>query len=71
MCMLLKLDYAKFGVSNLLFKKVIEEPLGFAPPPPHLGKGRVNKRVNGKFCLLLDGSSLAKSDILYLLITCF
>ena len=29
MCILLKLDYAKFGVSNLFFSKVIEEkPLG-------------------------------------------
>ena len=25
MCILLKLDYAKFGVSNLFFSKVIEE----------------------------------------------
>ena len=29
MCILLKIDYAKFGVSNLFFQKVIEEkPLG-------------------------------------------
>ena len=29
MCILLKLDYAKFGASNLFFSKVIEEkPLG-------------------------------------------
>ena len=37
MCILLKLDYAKFGVSNLLFLIVIEEKaLGrrIAPPPP-------------------------------------
>ena len=43
MCMLLKLDYAKFGVSYLLFSKVIEEkPLGAARTPPP-GKGRVKK----------------------------
>ena len=42
MCILLKLDYAKFGVSNLYFAKVIEEkPLGSrldppSPPPPPL-----------------------------------
>ena len=45
MCILLKLDYAKFGVSNLFFfSKVIEEkPLGdrLDAPPPSLGKGRV------------------------------
>ena len=29
MCILLKFDYAKFGVSNLCFSKVIEEkPMG-------------------------------------------
>ena len=27
MCILLKLDYAKFGVSNLILSKVIEEKL--------------------------------------------
>ena len=33
MCLLLKLDYVKFGVSNLFFPKVIEEkPLGSARP---------------------------------------
>ena len=45
MCILLKLDYAKFSVSNLFFSKVIEEkPLeggggGSVLPPPD--KGRV------------------------------
>ena len=40
MCILLKLDYAKFGVSNLFFSKVIEgKPLGGSARPP--GKGRV------------------------------
>ena len=44
MCMLLKLDYATFGVSNLFFSNVIEEkPLGVdttlpSPPPPLLAK---------------------------------
>ena len=59
MCMLLKLAYAKFGVSNLRFQKVIEEPLGLPP----FGKGRVNKTLSSKFCLLLDDSRLVKSDI--------
>ena len=32
MCILLKLNYAKFGVSNLFFSKDIEEkPLGGVP----------------------------------------
>ena len=40
MYILLKLDYAKFGVSNLFFSKVIEENLwGVGSTPP--GKGRV------------------------------
>ena len=34
MCILLKLDYAKFGVSSLFLSKVNEEkPLGFASTP--------------------------------------
>ena len=44
MCILLKLDYARFGVSYLFFSKVIEEKLwrvGSIPPPPSLGKGKV------------------------------
>ena len=46
MCILLKLDYAKFGVStcNLLTSKVIdceEKPLGGLAQPPFFGKGRV------------------------------
>ena len=46
MCILLKLDYAKFDVSSLFFSKVIEEkPLGGSSrsPPAPLGKGRVNQ----------------------------
>ena len=40
MYILLKLDYAKFGFSNLSFSKVIEEkPLVVGSTP--LGKGRV------------------------------
>ena len=41
MCILLKLHYAKFGVSNLFFSKVIKEkPLvvGSNPPPSPLVK---------------------------------
>ena len=43
MRMLLKFDYAKFGVSDLCFSKVIEEKLlGGRLKPPLLGTGRVN-----------------------------
>ena len=50
MCILLKLDYAQFGVSNLFLSNVIEEkPLeGSArtpPPPPPLGTGRVKSQT--------------------------
>lgn len=43
MYILLKFDYAKFGVSNLVFSKVIEENLwgGLLDCPPPIGKGRV------------------------------
>ena len=45
MCILLKLDYAKFGVSNLFFSKVIEEKLlGVGSTP--LGTGSVNVYEN-------------------------
>ena len=50
MCILLKLDYAKFGVSNLFFSKVIDEkPLGESarPLPPPLGKGKVKTSLMG------------------------
>ena len=43
MCILLKLDYAKFGVSNLFFSKVIEEKPLFGGvgsiSPPLVKKG--------------------------------
>ena len=40
MCILLKFDYAKFGVSNLCFSEVIEEkPLGARLDPPLVQKG--------------------------------
>ena len=51
----LKLDYTKFGVSNLFFSKVIEEkPLGCRPnpPPPLPGKGRINTSVTCNFLCL-------------------
>ena len=45
MCMLLKLDYATFGVSNLFFSKVTEEkPLRCRLDPPP-GKGKVKKQL--------------------------
>ena len=34
MCILLKLDYAKFGVSNLFFQKLLMRNI-CRPPPPH------------------------------------
>ena len=41
MCILLNLDYAKFGVYNLFSSKVIEEkPLGVGSTPPVFGMGR-------------------------------
>ena len=44
MCILLNLDYAKFGVSNLLFSNVIEEePSGGWARRPSLGKGRARE----------------------------
>ena len=44
MCILLKLDYAKFGVSNLFFSEVIEEkPLG-----GRLGEGSVKLKYHNR-----------------------
>ena len=44
MCILLKLGYAKFGVSNLFFFKSSQRKTfgGSARSPPPLCKGRVN-----------------------------
>ena len=44
MCILLKLDYAKFGVFNLFFQKLSKKHLWggrLDPHPRRLGKGRV------------------------------
>ena len=41
MCILLKLDYAKFGIFNLFFQKLSKKNLWL--DPPSLGKGRVNR----------------------------
>ena len=50
MCILLKLDYAKLGVSKLFFSKVIEEkPLGGVGSTPHLGTGRVKQLIVDRF----------------------
>ena len=49
MCILLKLDYAKFGVSNLFFSKVIEEkPLGGSARPPSLVKEGIKQTIAQK-----------------------
>ena len=54
MCRLFKLDYAKFGVSNLFFSKVIEEkPMGGLARPP-LCTGRVK---NVTQCLISNRKS--------------
>ena len=46
MCILLKFDYAKFGVSNLRLSNVIKEkPLGNWLEPPPFGTGRVKCQV--------------------------
>ena len=58
MCILLKVEYAKFGVSNLFFKKVIEENLWRGVnPPPSVGKGRVKIRPIGLVAAVLIGFS--------------
>ena len=44
MCILLKLDYAKFGVSNFFFQKLSKETLWETLPPLVQGTGSV------KFC---------------------
>ena len=51
MCILLKLDYAKFGVSNLFLSKVIKEkPLGVGlTPPPLVKEGLIKKYLNKFF----------------------
>ena len=41
MYMLLKFDYAKFGVSNLILSKVIEEKPLYSFEPTPFGKGGV------------------------------
>ena len=54
MCILLKLHYAKFDVSRLLYSKVIEEkPLGGGrlEPPPRLVKEGL-KELSDKFKLI-------------------
>ena len=44
MCILLKLDYAEFGVCNLSFSKVIEEKFFWGKSDRFpLGKGRVKR----------------------------
>ena len=58
MYILLKFDYAKFGVSNLFFSQVIEEkPLGGVGSTP-LGKGRVNNQQRIQIFLFLKPVSL-------------
>ena len=63
MRILLKLDYAKFSVFNLLFSKVIEEkPMGVGSTLPHplLCEGRVNQSV-----ITLQGPGCDKRKRLY------
>ena len=78
MCMLLSWIMQSLVCLTYVFKKLLKNLWGCEPPPPpppspfpSFGKGRVNKTLSGKFCLLLDDSRLTKSDIFYLSITCF
>ena len=63
MSILLKLDYAKFGVSNLIFfQKLSKKNLAVsAPPPPPLGKERV--KLQCIFIYLVDLSFEPTSSI--------
>ena len=52
MCILLKLDYEKFGVYNLFFQKLSKKNLwgsDRSPPPPPPGKGRVKIETDNHF----------------------
>ena len=64
MCILLKLNYSKFGVSNLFFSKSYGRKTfgGSAPPhtPSSLGTGRVNKITNLKRNSLQNFTRLGK-----------
>ena len=50
MCLLLKLDYAKFGVSNLFFQKLSKKTFGGRPPAvvSIYGKKNNNKKTQKK-----------------------
>ena len=56
MCILLKLDYAKFGVPNLFFqtlsKKTFGESAARPPPPPPPVKEGLNIKVQSFLFLL-------------------
>ena len=58
MCILLKLNYAKFGVSDLFFQKLLKKHIWGStrpPPPPPLSKGRVNiQRSACAFIFLIE-----------------
>ena len=63
MCILLKLDHAKFGVSNLFSSKVVEEKhLGVSARPPN-GKGRANGI--SRSCALISTYSIKQPDLYY------
>ena len=50
MCMLLKLHFAKFGVSNF-FQKLLKKSFWELTPTPHIGLGKVNpKQAGGRIC---------------------
>ena len=67
MCMLLKLDYAKFGVSNFLFSKVIEVKVFVgvgstlpSPSPPLVKEGLKDFFVILTVRLSVSGEKLAQ-----------
>ena len=54
MCMLLKLKYTKFGVSNLFFQTLLKESFSWSARPPLLGTGRVNAMVQYRIIIFLS-----------------
>ena len=58
MCILLKLDYANFGVCDLFFKSYRRKPFGVRlDPPPPVGTGRVKIKTGFAQLRLKEKSS--------------
>ena len=74
LCILLKLDCAKFGVSNLCFQKLLKKNLcgvgSTNPPPPplpNIGKGKVRLHKYWYFGTHASTNELTTNDIVNLL----